>query len=478
MVSKLKILSLLLAVSVSVFAQKDTTEIIILHTNDTHSKIDMYPKMAYQVEKMRNEHENVLLVSAGDIFTGNPIVDMHEKPGYPMIELMNLLGYELSCVGNHEFDKGQENLNERMKQANFPFICANIVYSDDAVLKKLDGFYKINATYDISVGFVSFIQLEDNMMPATNPTRLNGLSFVDGVELAKNYSSYKDSADILIALTHLGIDADKELSGTAPFFDAIIGGHSHTYLPRGKNYNDMFITQAAGNARNLGVLTITYCDNEIISIKDSLIDLYKVDCVDFDIQKIVEKYNDNPFFNMVIGIAAENIYGNNELGALMTDAMRDTLDIDFAFQNNGGIRTRKIPKGNITKKQILELSPFGNTFVIYELKLEQIKELIEYSYNKEGNNDIQISGAEVYIYIDENNEPIDIELRDENQKKFKNKKYKIAINDYMANSYQLDFLETPLEETSVIDAEATMKYIEKNSPVNYKDVKRVFVVEK
>ncbi len=80
-------------------------------------------------------------------------------------------------------------------------------------------------------------------------------------------------------------------------------------------------------------------------------------------RKLFRIHNNNPFFDEVIGQAKDSIIGKNELGTLMTDAMRDTLHCDIAFQNIGGIRVHEIPAGNITRKQILELSPFGNTFI-------------------------------------------------------------------------------------------------------------------
>ena len=113
-------------ISVPGFSQGKQTEIIILHTNDMHSKIDNMAKLAYLADSLRKLHPFVFLVSAGDNFTGNPVVDLVPDKGFPMIDLMNQCGFDVSTIGNHEFDLGMELFNKRMDQAKFPFISCNI----------------------------------------------------------------------------------------------------------------------------------------------------------------------------------------------------------------------------------------------------------------------------------------------------------------------------------------------------------------
>ena len=113
--------------SLSLFSQKDTTIITVLHLNDLHAKINRFPQLKHVVDSLRNVKTEVILVSAGDLFSGNPIVDKYKEKGWPMIDLMNDLQFDLTAIGNHEFDYGQNVLNDRMKQAHFPFICANII---------------------------------------------------------------------------------------------------------------------------------------------------------------------------------------------------------------------------------------------------------------------------------------------------------------------------------------------------------------
>ena len=101
-------------------------EIVIISTNDIHGRIEQFSKLATFVKRIKEEHPNVILVDAGDRFTGNPYVDHAKEKGFPIISLMNDLGYEVGTLGNHEFDFGQKILRARINDATFPIICANI----------------------------------------------------------------------------------------------------------------------------------------------------------------------------------------------------------------------------------------------------------------------------------------------------------------------------------------------------------------
>ncbi|MEA3450939.1 MAG: bifunctional UDP-sugar hydrolase/5'-nucleotidase [Bacteroidota bacterium] len=468
---------LILSLVINLNAQSDTTTIIILHTNDMHSNIDKYPKIAYLVNQYEQKYENVFLFSAGDLFTGNPIVDKYKDPGFPMVDLMNRIGYDISCIGNHEFDLGQERLNKRIAQADFPFISLNI-NSENAIFNQPNAYKKLSTKSGITIGVLGLIQLEANGYPATNRLKLGDIIFYDPFVQVKKYTTYEDSSDVFILLTHLGIKGDEQIANENTCFDVIIGGHSHTYLQGGKTVNNTFIVQAGSKLRAIGVLTIKMYDGKIVSKIDTLIDTKSIKNTDKEIKKVVDSYNNNPFFNEVIGITKNDISGSDELGAMMTDAMRDVLNCDIAFQNIGGIRVDEFKKGNITKKMIYQLSPFGNVFIVYKLRINQIKKLIKYAYYLENSNELQVSGMNIQLKINKKGKLKKISLFDVDGNKLENKEYSVAINDYMASAYVLDFLKEDGEKKNVIDADATMEYLKKTSPVDYTGVKRVEIIQK
>ncbi len=465
------ILSIIL-ISLSVFSQNDTTEIIIMHTNDMHAKIDNFAQLKTVVDKYKAEYENVYLFSAGDIFTGNPVVDQYEDPGYPMIYLMNKMPYDISCIGNHEFDYGQAKLNERIKQASFPFISANIETSKNAVFKQPSGYYKFTTKNGITIGVLGLLQTGKNGYPDSSPLKMKNIIFHNPLKYIEKYKTYKDSSDIFICLSHLGLETDEKLAEEFPFFDVIIGAHSHSTLPKGIHKNNTFILQAGSYLKYCGVLTLKVADRKIVSEKDTLINLYKQN-KNPEISKLIKDFNNNPGLNKVIGKAEKALTGKDELGSMMTDAMRDTLKCDIAFQNNGGIRIHEIPEGNILVKQVFELSPFGNTFVTYKMCPIKIKKLIKYAYEIHNKNALQVSGINIEL-ITKNDKLKKIVLKDKDGKKLPFKFYTVAVNDYMANAYQLKFLRKG-KNTGLLDANATINYIKKHSPLNYKGTKRIFV---
>ncbi|MEO0340585.1 MAG: metallophosphoesterase, partial [Bacteroidota bacterium] len=97
----------------------------IFFVNDNHGRINNFSKVKAIVDEAKSDG-NVLLVSAGDIFAGNPIVDQFSEPGFPMIDIMNQTGFDVATIGNHEFDFGTQVLEDRVKQSDFPWILANV----------------------------------------------------------------------------------------------------------------------------------------------------------------------------------------------------------------------------------------------------------------------------------------------------------------------------------------------------------------
>jgi 5'-nucleotidase/UDP-sugar diphosphatase len=112
-----------LTIQFSSFAQET---IVIFAINDPHSEIENFAKIKPLIDAEKAKNQKVYFVAAGDLFSGNPIVDYHQNKGYPMIDMLNKTGLDVSVIGNHEFDYGQEILNDRLEQANFPFICDNV----------------------------------------------------------------------------------------------------------------------------------------------------------------------------------------------------------------------------------------------------------------------------------------------------------------------------------------------------------------
>lgn len=452
---------------------KKNTEVVILHTNDMHSKIDNMAKLTWLADSLRQQHRYLFLVSAGDNFTGNPIVDMHPRKGYPMVDLMNQAGFVLSAIGNHEFDMGQEELSQRRREADFPFISGNIDVRK-ADLKKIKPFATLRAG-KCRIPVVSFIQLDGNGLPSSHPSRLEGIKFTPADEKAADYVYLKEKYGMLVGLTHLGIEGDIPLARKYPQFDLIIGGHSHTVMDKSLAENGVTIVQTGSQLRSVGKTTLTIEGGKITGIGYELISLDALKGMDPAVQAAIDHYNDNEEMNRVLATALTPMRGKEELGAMMTDALTAMSGVDIAFQNIGGIRIPFIDAGDILYKDIFRLDPFGNQVVVLNMTLPEIKSLILNAYNRNKEPDLMVSGLKYTAVLDGDGVCVDAEVTEmDGQPLDPAKTYKVGMNSYISASYSFDHADpgTVNYETT---AQTLISYLQKVQKVDYQGTRRTAV---
>ena len=209
----------------------DTTEVVIISTNDIHAQINKFPQFATFVRKQRAVHPNLLVVDGGDRFSGNVYVDNAVERGKPMVVLMNAVGYDLATFGNHEFDYGQVELKKRIEEMNFPVICANIE-AEGSGLGQPQGHHILEKA-GIRFCFVSMIGIDGkNRIPATNPAHLENISFRHFSEVVEENKELKEVCDVFVALTHLGYTADSVLAVSMPELDVIEADYADAMVER------------------------------------------------------------------------------------------------------------------------------------------------------------------------------------------------------------------------------------------------------
>lgn len=451
----------------------DTVKVILLSLNDQHAKIDNYIQLKALVDQIRSENKYVILLAAGDNFTGNPVVDQYPDKGFPIIDLMNITGFNASAIGNHEFDYGQETLIKRIQQADFPFLSTNI--KDKTGKPEFQPYTIISLDNGIDIAVISAIQLGTRGIPDSHPSNLQGLVFTDGVEELVKYNNLRDSSEIFVALTHLGFEKDLELAQAMPSLDIIFGGHTHTLTKPSHSENNILIMQAGSSVKNLAKATVCVVDNKVIKIIPEMLNVTSFTGKDEAIARKVEQFNDNPELNRVIGTTLYGIHGEDEFGSMMTDAVASLDQIDIAFQNNGGIRLDFLNPGPITVKDIYKLDPFGNEIILFQLTGKEIKSLILNSYEKGENNvDLQVSGMTYTITTDKDNKVKDVFIKLESGKRLKkDKHYNVGINSYIASSYKFDHTD-PGKSLYTTTAQVLIKYITDKKIVDYRGVKRAF----
>ncbi len=411
------------------------TEIVILHVNDIHGRIDKMPYLATMIKDIKAKHKNVFLFSAGDLFSGNPIVDKYSEKGYPIIDLMNMMPFTLSTLGNHEFDFGGEVLAKRISELKHPVIACNIIKMPKYFSKPKP--YSVLSAGNVQIAVLGITQVSERGYPDTHPNNVKDFGFTDGIKMARQMMPTLKKYPVRIVLSHMGVDNDSILASYAPEITAIIGGHSHKALQPMKVVNGVPIAQAENYLKYLGMMTIIVDGKKVISVKDTLLPISKSFKPDTAVLNKVDFYNDNKEFKKIAGYVGDSIIGEMALGSFMTEALQKIAKTDFAVQNSGGIRIHALPKGTVTVKQIYELDPFANELMICKMKPENIREIITYGYYKEGKLDIFSAGFKSKIYLNETEKIAKIELFDNSgQLLDENKTYSVSMGSYLCNAYK------------------------------------------
>ena len=190
-------LGLAVMLAVSLYGQKK--EIHILATNDMHAQIGVFPQLAALIDSLRTEDPSLLVFSAGDNRTGNPLNDKYEIPAYPMVALMNMVGFNGSTLGNHEFDV--HSLSRLIGLSDFRYICANVFSTDSAGIRTVP--YQVFDVEGLKVGVIGVIQLGAQGIPSTHPDNLKGIWFTPALEAISQHRWLKDQCDVTILLSLL-----------------------------------------------------------------------------------------------------------------------------------------------------------------------------------------------------------------------------------------------------------------------------------
>jgi 5'-nucleotidase len=253
--------------------QDELIKISILHTNDWHSRIEPFPmdgskwqgaggaaRRVTLIKQLRLAEKNVLLLDAGDVFQGTPYFNFFH--GELEFKLMNYMGYDACTLGNHDFDAGLENLAQQLPQATFPFLNANYNF-DNTILKGACKPFKIFIKEGIKIGVFGIgIELNGLVPEALSGNTIYNEPINISNETAK-YLKLVEKCDLILCLSHLGYKyADKKVSDivlaqNSKYIDAIIGGHTHTFLDVPdiqKNLigQDVLINQVGWAGLNLG----------------------------------------------------------------------------------------------------------------------------------------------------------------------------------------------------------------------------------
>lgn len=403
------VLALAFSLCVGVLAEEPAGElageIVILHTNDVHGAISSYAKVAALKAEYEAKGAEVLLMDAGDYIQGEPYVSVSQ--GETAIRLMNYVGYDVATIGNHEFDYGYENLAKLAAAAEFPIIAANVMYNGKTA-------FEANKVFELESGVKVGVFGLSTPETATkaHPGKIKGVTFLSGDDMNKAAQAQVDEltaagCDYIICLGHLGIDDSSKGYRSVDLLEAVTGidvfidGHSHSSLDDVKalvgedcKVGDTLLTSTGTKLATVGAVVIS---EDGISIESVDLEKYEGsdDVVEEAAQLVIDEVDaayGEVFAKSEVELCGEKAPGNRteetNNGDLIADAFLWQAKKDgslpvadenvIAITNGGGIRAA-IAAGDITKKDVNTVLPFGNTVAYVTVKGSVLLEALEAS---------------------------------------------------------------------------------------------------
>jgi 5'-nucleotidase len=476
----------------AVFAQ-NTQEVIILQINDVYEiaplsngTVGGMARVATVYKQLKAENPHTFFVHAGDFVNPSVIGTLaHEGKrinGKQMIEVMNVAGIQYVTLGNHEFDLYYPDLQQRIDESNFTWVCANAKYK--AKNQSLTPFFKqengTKAFFPPSV-ILKAGNLRIGLIGLMLPVEKDFLEVENQVGTAqKEYNRLKDSTEVVFALTHQSIEEDKELAEKLPTIPLIMGGHEHDNMA--VKIGKSMIYKADANAKTVYIHRIRYdFQTKELSIKSELKKIDETIPDDLQTAQVVNKWLEiadksaqaiglNPQ-EMIMetdepldGLESSVRNQSTNLTRLIAKAMKSVANQSVAAIYNGGsIRIDDKIAGKVTEYDVLRILPFGGQIYEVEMKGKLLTKILKVG---RANN-----GKGGYLHH-ENIEWEGQKWKIEHEKIKKRKYYMIAITDFLMTGKEvnLDFL---TEQNP--DIKQVIKPIKSNTSDLKNDIRRAIV---
>jgi 2',3'-cyclic-nucleotide 2'-phosphodiesterase (5'-nucleotidase family) len=378
-------IGLLLLWAATLFGQASVRELTILHFNDLHAHLvpdadhlGGFAHIATLLKRERAAAKASLTLNAGDLVQGTPVSTLFQ--GVPVFEVANLLGIDVNCLGNHEFDYGWGKIPDFMKVAKYPTVSGNVV---DASGKRLaDQGYVVRDAGGMRVAVVG--AMLETLADKTTLANLGPWHAAPIVKtLAPIVADAKQHADMVVVLGHLERSDIEAILNGLPDVAVVVAGHVHSGLPK-LEVGGRIGVHPAGYGREVGRLRLRYdtATRRIVSHDWTRIpvDTGKYPA-DPEVQKVVQQWESKvaQIADVPIGRATRRM-NQTELRALMERAMLDRIrektQVDFAYTNLGGVRDI-LPQGQILTRNVWNIMPFDNRVVVVEVPADQLVTLMD-----------------------------------------------------------------------------------------------------
>lgn len=508
--------------------EKKGLELVVLHTNDTHSHvagIDKYGNAAFDVQKsagglgriasavkaMKAEKDNVLFLDAGDQFQGTLFFSVNKSP--MLAEINDHMPWDAMTLGNHEFDDGCLALASFLERSKVPAVAANLAPEKGCPLLKAS--YVPHIVTEVRGEKVGIIGL-CNEAGASLSSACEHTRFIPAEEALKREVAELEAQGVkhIIAVTHIGLPADRELARSVDGVDVIVGGHTHSYIGEGEGSEGPYpiverspggqpvlVVTAKRAAQYLGELNVSFDEKGVpASWNGAPLELKNDAPVDAEVSAVIDRYAKSldEFRRTVLGENLADMADGIDLcreveclgGLLTADALLEAsrpLGAVMAMTNGGGIRA-SLPKGTVTRGDILTIHPFGNVFVLRELSGEQVLAALEHGVSDEGAKGprlLQPAGLRYSIdstrpagsrivkaeVVDAAGNAVPLELK---------KRYVAALSDYIAgggDGFTMLREGRPVDSPEALVADVLDGYIRSHSPLKAPEAGRIVRVK-
>lgn len=435
--------------------------VVILSTNDMHAKIERFAQLAAAVERCRDTVPDVVLVDAGDRWTGNAFVDKAPTPGMPMLSLMNRLGFDVATLGNHEFDLGQAFLGRMLDSMRFEVVCANVV-SDTTTFPQPSPWTVVERG-GVRIGFVGVVtNYEGPGHPAGNDASYAGLRFPDPQqEAARCARELRGKVDVLVLVSHMGDDRDREFLASNGDYDLLLSGHTHVVVDTVIGRTPLL--QTGKELRNVGVTVLRMKGRRLVGIETRVVPLAGYEPSP-EYEALVAEIYASPELNAPVGRFSADADGWG-LANWMAAAVADEADAEVGFYHVGGVRRDRIDAGEVSSAMVYGLEPFGTHVASARMTPAQMRRMILEKYNdtvnlKEAHRIDLIATTPYDIVVDAEDRAVDVRFPALSEGRL----YRVGMNDYIFRNYRgLEYSEGRIEDDQV--AEVLLEELEEESPL-------------
>ncbi len=350
-------------------------EVVIAHFNDLGGRIQANKKgrggiirLAGVWRRFQSKHPDAVLLGAGDMITGSALCTLTHGEG--VFRLVDMMGMDAFAPGNHEFDHGVKQYLKFMEIAHFPFVAANLRPGKSlGKITLADAPYVILDAAGVKIGVIGLAHPATPFLTFRKNTR--GVDFLKSApSVRKLISEVDNKAQLVVALTHIGMNNDRKLARRVRGIDIIIGGHSPEATYRPVRVGKTWIAHAGDNGNFLGVVRVRLnpATEKVVKVKGNLLPVGSRTPPDPDMATAAaaeeEKLPIRP--DEVIAEALGHYDKNEDLAPWIARLMKDYSGADVAMVNIGGVRA-DFEKGSITYRDVFRVMPFDNQVVVIRI---------------------------------------------------------------------------------------------------------------